>query len=45
MKWGGSCDYVSAWRVESSISVSMQAIKVGERAERSQVTKEGTQSV
>ena len=33
---GGSCDYMSAWGVESSISVSMQAIKVREAPERSE---------
>ena len=45
MKWGGgSCDDVSVWGVESSIFTSMQAIKVGEVPERSQVSKEDTPS-
>ena len=42
---GGSCDIASVWGVESRISVSMQARKVGESPEGSQAGKEGTPSV
>ena len=44
MSWGGSCDIASAWGVESRISVSMQARKVGESPEVSQAGKEDTPS-
>ena len=42
---GGSCDDVSVWGVETSSSVSMQGIKVGEASERSSVSREETPSV
>ena len=45
MKWGGKIEFVSVWGAESVISVSMQAIKVGESSEGGQVRKEATQSV
>ena len=45
MSWGGGkTDIVNAWGVERRISVSMQAIKVGESPEGSQGGKEGTPS-
>ena len=46
-KWngGGSCDIASVWGVESRISVSMQARKVGESPEGSQAGKEDTPSI
>ena len=42
---GGLSDLVSMWGVERCISVSMQAIKVGESPERSQVSVKGTPGV
>ena len=42
---GGSCDIASVWGVESRISVSMQARKVGESPEGSHAGMEGTPSV
>ena len=42
---GGSCDIASVGGVESRISVSMQARKVGESPEGSQAGKEESPSV
>ena len=42
---GGLFDDGSAWDVESSIFVSLDAIKVGEAPERKQVTQEVTPRV